>query len=151
MTLKDRIQIDRPPGEVWSYLQIPALMKEWNNDIKAVVPVSWGVPTEGYRCRVRYKMIGRESNFLAEFMEYQAPARLLIHLSEGSLPVKGYIQEIYDLSENTRGTLLTRRIEVYNSGLNIFSSCLIFMLHYSFGIFSGKRHLRKLKRLIETL
>ena len=151
MILKDKIQIDRSPGDVWQYLQIPALMKEWNRDIKAVVPVSWGEPVEGYRYRVRYKMIGRESNFLAEFMEYQAHARLLIHLSGGNLPVKGYIQEVYELSENTRGTMLRRRIEVHNSGVHILSRGLIFILHYSFGIFSGKKHLRKLKQLIETL
>ena len=150
MILKDKIQIDRPPVVVWSYLRSPARMKEWDPKIKAVVPVSWGEPAEGYRYRVRFKMNGRESNFLAEFLEYQEPAKLLVHLSGGNLPVKGYIQEIYELTENARGTLLRHRLEVHNSGRHIFSNCLILFIHYSFGIFSRKKHLRALKELVET-
>jgi len=150
MILKDKIHIDRSPEEVWQYIQGPALMKEWNPRIRAFVPVSWGEPAEGYKYRVRYKMIGRESNFLAEFMEYQKPVKLLIHLSGGNLPVKGYIQEIYELAENTRGTLLKQRIEVYNSGTNIFSGCTKVFIHF-FSRFSRKRNLRLLKDFIETM
>lgn len=149
MILKDKIQIDRPPEEVWQYIQSPALMQKWNPRIRAFVPVSWGEPSEGYRYRVRYKMIGRESNFLAEYMEYQKPVKLLIHLSGGNLPVKGYIQEIYELAENTRGTLLKQRIEVYNSGMHIFSGCVTIFIHFFSG-FSRKKHLRLLKDFIEA-
>ena len=149
MILKDKIQIERSPEEVWQYIQSPALMKEWNPRVKAFVPVSWGEPAEGYRYRVRYKMIGRESNFLAEFMEYQQPVRLLIHLSGGNLPVKGYIQEIYELAENTRGTLLKQQIEVYTSGMHIFSGCMTIFIHF-FRRFSRKRNLRLLKEFIEA-
>jgi carbon monoxide dehydrogenase subunit G len=149
MILKDKIQIDRSPEEVWQYIQSPAFMKEWNPGIRAFVPVSWGEPAEGYRYRVRYKMIGRENNFLAEFMEYQKPVKLLIHLSGGNLPVKGYTQEIYELAENTRGTLLKQRIEVHNSGMHIFSGCMTIFIHF-FSRFSRERHLRLLKDFIET-
>lgn len=151
MVLRDKIQIERPPDQVWRYLQSPVLMKEWNGKIKAVVPVSWGEPAEGFRYRVRYRTNSRESNFLAEFLEYQEPARLVIHLSGGDLPVKGYIQEIYELTANTGGTLLRQRTEVHNPVANIFSRCLIFLGHYCFGIFSGKKHLRRLKELIEAI
>jgi hypothetical protein len=151
MILKDKIQIDRPPVVVWSYLRSPARMKEWDPKIKAVVPVSWGEPTEGYRYRVRCKMNGREGNFLAEFLEYQEPAKLLVHLSGGNLPVKGYIQEIYELTENARGTLIRHRLEVHNSGRQIFSNSLILFKHYSFSIFSRKKHLRLLKELAEAI
>ena len=150
MILKDKIQIGRSPEEVWQYIQSPELMKEWNPRVKAFVPVSWGEPAEGYRYRVRYKMIGRESNFLAEFMEYQKPVKLIIHLSGGNLPVKGYIQEIYELAENSGGTLLKQRIEVYTSGIHIFSGCITIFIHF-FSRFSRKKHLRLLKDFIETV
>jgi hypothetical protein len=95
-------------------------------------------------------MIGRESNFLAEFMEYQKPVKLLIHLSGGNLPVKGYIQEIYELAENARGTtLLKQRIEVYTSGMHIFPGYMTIFIHF-FSRFSRKKHLRLLKDFIET-
>jgi hypothetical protein len=151
MILKDKVQIDRPPIVVWRYLQSPARMKEWDPKIRAVVPVSWGEPAAGYRYRVRVKINGRESNFLAEFLEFQEPSKLLVHLSEGNLPVKGYIQEIYELTENTRGTLLRYRLEAHNSGRHIFSNCLSLIVHYSFGIFSRGKHLRALKELVETI
>ena len=150
MILKDKIQIDRPAAVIWPYLRSPVRMKEWDPKIKAVVPVSWGEPTEGYRYRVRLKMNGREGNFLAEFLEYQEPVKLLVHLSGGNLPVKGYAQEIYELTENARGTLLRHRLESHNSGRHIVSNCLILFIHYSFGRFSRKKHLRALKDLVEA-
>jgi uncharacterized protein YndB with AHSA1/START domain len=150
MILTDKIQIDRAPEEVWRFIQSPALMKEWNRNIRAVVPVSWGDPADGYQYRVRYNINGRESNFLAEFMEYQKPVKLLIHLTEGNLPVKGYIQEIFELTENTRGTLLRHRTELHNSGRHFFSKCLVVFLHF-IGRFSRKKQLRTLKALVETL
>jgi len=150
MILKDKIQIDRTPDVVWGYLRGPARIKEWDPKIKAVVPVSWGEPAEGYRYRVRFKMNGKENNFLAEFLEYQEPSKLLVHLSGGNLPAKGYVQEIYELTGNTNGTLLRYRLEVHNSR-HIFSNCLILFIHYSFGIFSRKKHLRALKELAETI
>jgi uncharacterized protein YndB with AHSA1/START domain len=149
MILTDKILIGRPPEEVWRFIQSPALMKEWDRNIKAVVPVSWGEPAEGHLYRVRYNMNGRESNFLAEFMEYQKPARLLIHLTGGNLPVKGYIQEIFELSENTKGTLLRQRTELHNSGMNVFSRGLMLLRHF-ISRFSRKKQLRVLKDLIET-
>jgi hypothetical protein len=150
MILKDKIQINRPPVVVWPYLMSPARIKEWDPKIKAVVPVSSGDPAEGYRYRVRCKINSREGNFLAEFFEYQEPAKLLIHLSGGNLPVKGYILEIYELTENARGTLLRHRLEVHNSARYIVSNCLILFRHYSFSIFSRKKHLRALKELVEA-
>ena len=151
MILKDKIQIDRPPAVVWSYLRGPMQMKAWDAKIKAVVSVSTGEPAEGYRYRVRCKIKGREGNFLAEFLEYQEPAKLLVHLSGGSLPVKGYILEIYELTENTRGTLLRHRLEVHNSGRQILSNFWFLFKHYSFGIFSRKKHLNVLKEFVEAI
>jgi uncharacterized protein YndB with AHSA1/START domain len=150
MILTDKIQINRSPEEIWQFIQSPALRKEWNRNIKAVVPVSWGDPAEGYRYRVRYKMNGRESNYLAEFMEYQKPVKLLIHLTGGNLPLKGYIQEIFELTKNTRGTLLSQRTEVHNASMHLFSRCLMLLSHF-FSRFSKKKQLRVLKELIETV
>jgi hypothetical protein len=150
MTLKDKIQINRPPVVVWPHLMSPASMKEWDPKIKAVVPVTPSCPAEGYRYRIRCKINGRESNYLAEFLEYQEPAKLLIHLSGGNLPVKGYVLEIYELTENARGTLLRHRLEVHNSARYILSNSLILFRHYSFSIFSRKKHLRALKELVEA-
>jgi hypothetical protein len=149
MILRDKIVIDRPAEDVWRFIQSPALMKKWNPKVKTVVSVSRGDPAAGYRYRVRYEINGRESNYLAEFMEYQDPLKLLIHLSGGNLPVKGYILEIYELTENTGKTLLKQRIEIHNSGMNIFSRFRLLCSH-SFARISKGKHLSALKKLVET-
>ena len=149
LVLKDKVQIGRPLEEVWRFLQNPALMKEWNPKIRAVVPVSLGEPSEGCRYRIRYEMNGKESNFLAEIMEYREPSRLLIHLTGGSLPRKGYIQEIYELIPNAEGTLVKQQIGIYTSSRHLFSGCRVAFMHY-IGKLSKKRYLITLKQLAES-
>jgi len=149
LVLKDKVQIGRSAEEVWRFLQSPALMKDWNPKIKAVVPVSSGEPSEGCRYRIRYAVNGKESNFLAEIMEYREPSRLLIHLTGGNLPRKGYIQEIYELAPNAQGTLLMQRTEIYVSGRHIFSGYLAAFIHF-IGKLSKKRYLMNLKKLAES-
>lgn len=149
LVLKDKVQIGCSAEEVWCFLQSPALMKDWNPKIKAVVPVSSGGQSEGCRYRIRYDLNGKESNFLAEIMEYREPSRLLIHLSGGNLPRKGYIQEIYELTSNAQGTLLMQRTEIYTSGRHIFSGYLAAFIHF-IGKLSKKRYLMTLKKLAES-
>ena len=149
LVLKDKVQIGRSAEEVWCFLRSPVLMKDWNPKIKAVVPVSPGEPSEGCRYRIRYEMNGKESNFLAEIMEYRQPSRLLIHLTGGSLPRKGYIQEIFELTANSSGTLLMQRTEIYTSGRHIFPGYLAAFIHY-IGKISKKRYLMTLKKLAEN-
>ncbi|MDH4232619.1 MAG: SRPBCC family protein [Nitrospirota bacterium] len=149
IVLKDKVQINRTPAELWRFLQSPARMKDWNPKIKAVVRVSSGEPSEGYRCRIRREMSGKQGNFLAEIMEYQEPSRLLIHFTGGGLPRKGYMQEIYELTPNAQGTLLVQRTEIYTSGRHIFSGYLAAFIHF-FGKLSKKRYLVTLKKLAEN-
>ena len=149
LVLNDKVQVGRSAEEVWCFLQSPALMKDWNPKIKAVVPVSPGEPSEGCRYRIRYDLNGKESNFLAEIMEYEEPSRLLIHLTGGNLPYKGYIQEIYELTPNTQGTLVKQQIGIYTSSMRLFSGCRAAFTHY-FGKLSKKRYLMTLKQLAES-
>jgi Polyketide cyclase / dehydrase and lipid transport len=149
LVLKDKVQIGRSAEEIWCFLQSPALMKDWNPKIKAVVPVSPGEPSENCRYRIRYEMNGKESNFLAEIMEYRKPSRLLIHLTGGSFPRRGYIQEIYELIPNAEGTLVTQQIGIYTSSMSLFSGYRAAFTHY-FGKLSKKRYLMTLKQLAES-
>ena len=149
ITFKDKIQIARSPEEIWRFLQSPAVMKDWNPKIRAVVPVSLGEPSEGCIYRLRYEMIGKESNFLAELMEYKEPSRLLIHLTGGCLPRRGYMQHIYELTANAEGTSLQQQIDIYTSPADIFSGYLAASGH-CISRLSKKRYLMNLKRLAEN-
>jgi uncharacterized protein YndB with AHSA1/START domain len=149
MILKQRIEISCPPEKVWTFIEDPEGMQAWNPKVQAIDPISWGERHVGYRYRITYVMRNKASEFLAEIIEYRKPQKLVIRLTEGKLPPNSHVSEIYELSQTAEGTLLEQRIEVHNSGMNIFIRLLIgFILR--FGKPMGKRYLEKLKELVEA-
>lgn len=148
MVIKDTVLVARSPVEVWPFIQSPRARKEWDPKIRAYVPVTGREPSSGLQYRIRFKINGLlESNFLTEIMEYHEPEKILFHFSGGRLPVRGYIQEIYELTESNSGTLVKYRLELRNSGINCFSKFRILMAH----LFrtSSRRDLRRLKEFLE--
>lgn len=103
----------------------------------------------GFRYRITYVLGKKESEFLAEIAEYRRPEKLVIRLTEGRLPRDGYANEVYELSQTKDGTLLEQRIEIENSGINIFFRFLIAFIR-RFGVPMGKRYLERLKELAES-
>jgi len=148
MILRDKVQINSTPEDVWRFIVAPDLMKLWNTKVRAIVSISKGEWTEGSRYRTRYEFNGRKGNFLAEILEYKKPQKLVIHLTGGNMPLNGYVQEVYELSESKNGTLVKLSLGIYNSGINIFSKSLILISHF-FSRQTRKKHLRKLKELAE--
>lgn len=148
MIIVFRSDIAAPPEEVWSYISDPEKVRKWHGGIRAIVPVSAGEWTAGSRWRVRYEFRGRESNYLAEVLEFEKPTRLVIHLTGGDMPVNGYLQEVYELSSSTRGTLLKQRIVLYKYRTNFLTGGLIFLSQYLVRP-RMKKYLLKLKGLAE--
>ena len=149
MILRDKVEIKSPPERVWSYISNPGKVREWNQGIRAIVPISAGEWTAGSRWRVRFEFRGRESNYLAEALEFEKPMRLVVHLTGGDMPVNGYMQEIYELSPSEKGTMLRYNIALSGAGLNFLSSWAKFLSHHLFRPRS-KRYLLKLKELAES-
>jgi uncharacterized protein YndB with AHSA1/START domain len=149
VVLRDKVEIRIPPEAVWSVISDPGLLRQWNGGIRAIVPISAGEWTAGSRWRMRYEFHGRESNYLAEALEFERPARLVIHLTGGDMPVNGYIQEIYELSPSEKGTLLRRGIVLSASGIHFLSGWAKFLSHHIFRS-RHKRYLLKLKELAES-
>jgi uncharacterized protein YndB with AHSA1/START domain len=148
MVLRDKVEIKSSPERVWSYISDPGQARKWNGGIRAIVPISAGEWTAGSRWRVRFEFHGRESNYLAEALEFEKPLRLVVHLTGGDMPVNGYLQEIYDLSPSEKGTMLRYAIAFSGSGLNLLSAWAKFLSHHLFRPRS-KRYLLKLKKLAE--
>jgi hypothetical protein len=149
MTLTNKIQLHARPEKIWDLIANPVSMKSWNPRLRAVIPVTPGKPKDGSQFRIRYELGGRESNYLAEIMEFREHARLVLHLTGGDLSRKGYIQEIYELSGKDSGTLLRQRIVIDRKGLNILSG-LFLRFANRVGKHSGKKYLSRLGRLAET-
>jgi uncharacterized protein YndB with AHSA1/START domain len=148
MILRDKVEIKSSPEATWSLISDPGLLRKWNGGIKAIVPISAAVWTAGSRWRVRCEFFGRESNYLAEALEFERPARLVIHLTGGDMPVNGYMQEIYELSASEKGTVLRYSIALSGSGMHLLSRWAKFFSHHLFRPRS-KRYLLRLKELAE--
>jgi hypothetical protein len=56
---------------------------------------------------------------------------------------------LYQLSTTVEGTLLEQRVEIHNSGINIFLRLLISFIS-RFGKPTGQKYLEKLKELVEA-
>jgi uncharacterized protein YndB with AHSA1/START domain len=147
--LKDTVQIKSPPDKVWVFIEDPERMKYWNPKIQRISVISWGERAMGYRYRITYAMRGKTSDFLAEIVEYRKPEKLVIRLTEGNLPRDSHVNEIYQLSTTVEGTLLEQRVEIHNSGINIFFRLLIAFIS-RFGKPTGQKYLEKLKELVEA-
>lgn len=148
MIIKNKIRLSVPPEHIWGLIADPMIMKTWNPRIMAVVPITPGNPQPNSQYRIRYKLASRESNFLAEILEYEDLERFALHLSGGNLPKKGFIQEIYEVMQDSRGTLLKQTVLVEKSGMNI-ARRLSLRMRNIIGATSGKRYLTLLKELAE--
>jgi uncharacterized protein YndB with AHSA1/START domain len=148
--IKNKIQLSAPPEKIWGLITDPMIMKTWNPRITAVVPISLGKPQPNSQYRIRYKLGAKESNFLAEILEYDDLARLVLHFSGGNLLKRGFIQEIYEMFPDSKGTLLRQTVLIEKSGMGI-ASRLLLRLRNIIGASSAKRYLNHLRELAEGL
>ncbi len=148
MIIKNKIRLSAPPEKIWRLIVDPVTMKSWNPRIRAVVPITLGKPQANSQYRIRYKLAAKESNFLAEIMEYEDLTRLVLHFSGGNLPRKGFIQEIYEINPDSKGTLLKQTFLIEKSGMGLFARLSV-RVRNILGASSGKRYLSRLKELAE--
>lgn len=148
MKIRNKIILPFPEDRIWGFIADPVLMKLWNPRIKEVVPVTLGKPRANSQYRIRYRLGSRESNYLAEIMEYEEFSRLVLHLEGGNLPKKGFIQEIYELSSGSKGTLLIQNILIEHGGLSV-SAGLKMRFNNRIGRSSAKKYLMKLRNMAE--
>lgn len=150
MELKSSIFIRRPAAAVWAFLVNPGNMLLWNPKVKHVSPSSFSAPQQGYRYSIQYQMHDRSpaTEFLAEFVHFEPPVRLVIRHTGGPAPHDRIIEEIYELSERDGGTFLEQAIHVENSGINIFLRGLIWIIQ-RWGKPTGKPYLADLRDIIE--
>jgi hypothetical protein len=122
----------------------------WNPKVKRVSPSNFGAPGPAYRYAITYQMYenAKASEFNAEFVEFQPPTRLVIHLTGTFEPHDRMIEEIYELSGQDNGTFLVQTIHVDNTGINIFFRFLIWVIR-RWGKPVGPRHLEGLRDIVE--
>jgi hypothetical protein len=147
--IKNKIRLSAPPEKIWGLITDPMIMKIWNPRITAVIPITLGKPQANSQYRIRYKLAAKESNFLAEIMEYEDLARFALHFSGGNLPKKGFIQEIYEMFPDSNGTLLRQTVLIEKSGMGI-AGRLSLRMRNIIGALSAKKYLGCLRELAES-
>ena len=90
-----------------------------------------------------------DSEFLAEFVHFEPPTKLVIRHTGGPDSQNRVIEEMYELSERDGGTFLIQTIHIDNAGINIFLRFLVWLIQ-RWGRPTGKRYLETLRDIIET-
>ena len=132
------------------FLRLFELQLSVSLKVKHVSPSSFAGIQKGYRYAITYQMHERAkvSEFLAEFVHFEPPSKLVIRHTGGISPHTRAIEEIYELSERAGRTFLTQSIRIDNSGINIFIRILIWIIQRR-GKPTGKRYLETLRDIIE--
>jgi carbon monoxide dehydrogenase subunit G len=151
MKLVNSININRPAGTVWAFLENPENMLLWNPKVIHVSPSSFSdKPQQGYRYAITYQLheSSGATEFLAEFVHFEPFSKLVIRHTGGLSSHNRVIEEIYELSERDGGTFLRQTIHIENSGINIFLRFLIWIIQ-RWGKPTGKPYLGTLRDVIE--
>ena len=150
MKLLENVFINRSAATVWAFLEHPANMPLWNPKVKRVSPSSFAHPQQGYRYAITYQMHERAnaSEFLAEFVHFEPPTKLVIRHTGGLSPRNSVIEEMYELSERDGGTSLRQTIHIENPGIPVFFRLLIWLIQ-RWGKPTGKRYLETLRDMVE--
>jgi hypothetical protein len=149
MILKNHLHISVSPEKLWPLVSNPMRALSWNPKLRHVIPVTLGEPTAGTQYRIRYHLVHGEGNYSAELMEYDEPVRCVLHLKGGNLPMKGYMQEIYEISAEENGCMLSQTILIEEAGIRL-PGILKIRISNLFGAGSARRYLQKLKGLAES-
>jgi uncharacterized protein YndB with AHSA1/START domain len=147
MIIRDSVQINRAPDKVWKFIENPELMKQWNPKVQWVTAGDQQ-RGQGFVYGITYVMSGKAQEFRGEYVAYDPPRSLVIRLTSTAMPQDSFVEERYTLTANGDSTLLEQRIEIRNSGINIFWRLLAAFI-MRFGKPVGKRYLETLKELVE--
>jgi uncharacterized protein YndB with AHSA1/START domain len=86
--LVERIEIARPPDEVFAYMTDPAHLTEWQESLVSARMEGGAAPAVGARMTAVRKVGGRERTMTSELTEYDPPRRFRFRGIDG--PVRAF-------------------------------------------------------------
>lgn len=90
MRIEETFSIARPPKVVFDYVTQAGNLADWQTSKTFVEQITDGPPRLGTRLRERTKVPGRkEWEQIVEFVEFERPRRLGVHIVDGPVPVDG--------------------------------------------------------------
>ena len=96
-----KIEIARPPNEVFSYVTDPSRFDEWQKGIVSGCMEGSGPPGVGSRCTTTRRIGGTERTVTSEITEIRLPKSWAVHGVNG--PIRAIVNvSVEPLNENTR-------------------------------------------------
>jgi len=145
-TIRHTIEIDRPPADVWPWLEEPEKQKQWMKGLLSNEPLE-DARGPGSRFRMRIKEGRRESGYEGEVVAREPERRLAVKLEGGCFPKDMAMHVDYRLTDLGGRTRLD-----YECGAEVpgFWMRLMAGLFKVFGKMQAKSFLRELKRRVES-
>lgn len=90
MRVDETFSVARSPEVVFDYVTDPSKLADWQTAHTSVEQLTNGPPKLGTRVRERTKAgPGQEFEQIVEFVEFDRPRRLRVHVVEGPYPIDG--------------------------------------------------------------
>ena len=90
MRVDETFSVARAPEVVFDYVVDPSKLATWQTAHTSVEQLTEGPPGLGTRVRERTKPgAGKEFEQIVEFVEFDRPRRLRVHVVEGPYPIDG--------------------------------------------------------------
>lgn len=147
--MRETIDIDATPSEVWPHIADPEEMRRWNPKIVAVSRSPSGPVERGESFWMTYRMRQRQVQAGVEVKVAEPGAALSLEVrpSTGRRP-SGPIYESYALTERDGRTRVVRDIDVSQSKLPLPVRILMALLS-RFGRAAETPYLARLKKIVE--
>lgn len=148
MIIRESIEIEAPPEEVWPQIADPERMAAWHVKLLSVRRSGRGTVRLGDRFETTYTMSGRQLDASAEVIRCQPPAALTLR---HHLPIEGrqrYVDESFDLTAVSSGTRVDQAVNFRAAGLPWWARLVIRLITW-FGQPTGPGILAPLKMACE--
>ena len=148
MKLRDVIDIDAPPEEIWPFLADPPRMVAWHEKLLSVKRSAEGLVRLGDRFDATYTMSGRQRQTSVEVIRCQPPVALTLRHRLVEAGPERFVDESYDLIPQGNATRLEQIVDFGHAGLPLWARALMWFIS-RFGAPAEESLLMPLKRTVE--
>ena len=111
----ERIEIDRRPEDVFSYVTDPAHLPDWQENVVSVRRVGDGPVGVGSRVVVTRRVGGRDREMTSELVELNPPSSWAVRGVDG--PIRGNVKGRVEPLENAERSRLTIELAFETHGI----------------------------------
>jgi uncharacterized protein YndB with AHSA1/START domain len=149
MKLREVIEIEAPPEDVWPLIADPQRMAAWHEKLLSVKRSAGGPVRLGDRFDATYTMSGRQRPTSVEVIRCQPPVALTLRHRLVEAGPERFVDESYDLIPRGNATRLEQTVDFGHAGLPLWARALMWFIS-RFGAPVEESLLMPLKRTVES-